>query len=358
VDAAWNDNNEFEIWDDGARCAGYGAEISLGQARPLQTLQMARASYEATLEHKPHERPFVLSRSGCPGIQRYAQSWSGDNATSWHSLRYNIPMGLGISLSGMPNTGHDVGGFHGPAPDAELFVRWVQNGVFHPRFTIHSWNTDGTVNEPWMHPEVLPIVRRWIKFRYQLQPYLYTLFHEAHRTGHPIIRPMVYEFPDDPRCHTESFDFMLGSHLLVASVLEPGARTRLIYLPAGTWWWERYAEKWHEGGQEIEVETPLDHIPFFVRDGGMIPFSPHLSESDREVDVFARSTAEFTLIEDDGISLDYQQGGYTEIRLSVDVEGVCKAERQHSGYELSYSDIMFVVTNADGKTKPKLVTVT
>ncbi len=201
VDAAWNDNNEFEIWDDQARCAGYGQEIPLALARPLQALQMARASYEATLEHKPNERPFVLSRSGCPGIQRYAQTWSGDNTTSWETLRYNLPMGLGMGLSGAPNTGHDVGGFYGPAPDPGLFVRWVQVGVFHPRFAIHSWNTDGTVNEPWMYPEVLDIVRAWIQFRNRLhRPYFYSLFWEAYQTGHPILRPLVYEFPDDPRC--------------------------------------------------------------------------------------------------------------------------------------------------------------
>ena len=348
VDAAWNDNNEFEIWNDGARCAGYGSEIPLGQARSLQTLQMARASYEATQEHKPNERPFVLSRSGCPGIQRYAQSWSGDNATSWNTLRYNIPMGLGMGLSGAPNTGHDVGGFHGPAPDPELFVRWVQNGIFHPRFTIHSWNTDGTVNEPWMYPEILPIIRNWIKFRYALQPYLYTLFHEAHRTGHPIIRPMVYEFPDDPRCHTESFDFMLGSHLLVASVLEPGARTRRVYLPAGTWWCDMHTNKWYEGGQEIEVHTPLDYIPLFLRDGSIIPMTEAHGWKTPHIYVYARSTAQGMLIEDDGLSLHYQRGGYTELRLSVDENGVAKAERLHNGYELPYESLLFTIYLENG----------
>ncbi|HVU12797.1 MAG TPA: glycoside hydrolase family 31 protein [Phototrophicaceae bacterium] len=344
VDAAWNDNNEFEIWDDAARCAGYGEEIPLALARPLQTLQMARASYEATLEHKPDERPFVLSRSGCPGIQRYAQTWSGDNTTSWETLRYNIPMGLGLSLSGMPNTGHDIGGFHGPAPDPELFVRWVQNGVFQPRFAIHSWNTDGTVNEPWMYPDVLPIVRAWIEMRYQLRPYLYSLFWEAHTTGHPIIRPMVYEFPDDPRCWTESFDFMLGSHLLVASVLEPGVTKRKVYLPMGTWWCDFIHLEWYEGGQEVEVDAPLDQMPIFVRDGGIIP----MEDGDQRVArVFARETAEFTLIEDDGISLDYQHGGYTSIRLSVDVDGGCKAERILKGFELPYTQMRYVLPDKD-----------
>jgi alpha-glucosidase len=310
---------------------------------------MARASFEATSEFTPNERPFVLSRSGCPGIQRYAQTWTGDNETSWHTLRYNIPMGLGMGLSGAPNTGHDVGGFYGPAPDPELFVRWVQNGIFHPRFAIHSWNTDGTVNEPWMYPDVLPIVREWIQFRYRLQPYLYTLFFEAYQTGHPIIRPMVYHFPDDPRCHDESFDFLLGSHLLVASVLEPDARTRRVYLPSGTWWCDYYSGEWYEGGQEIEVDAPLDRIPLLVRDGGIIAMTPLKTPDQREVYVFARGEAATTLVEDDGISLDYQQGGYTTVRLTLTQDGdgwTANAERTHADYALPYSQITFIIAGA------------
>ena len=210
IDAIWNDNNEFEGRDDAARCAGFGDPFPIGLGRPLQTLLMARASFEALQTYHPAERPFLLSRAGCPGIQRYAQTWTGDNATSWHTLRFNIPMGLGLSLSGMPNIGHDIGGFAGPRPDPELFVRWVQNGIFHPRFTIHSWNNDGTVNEPWMYPDILPIIRAAIHLRYRLIPYLYSLLVEAAGTGHPIIRPMVYHFPHDPRCRSESFDFMVG----------------------------------------------------------------------------------------------------------------------------------------------------
>jgi alpha-glucosidase len=271
IDAPWNDNNEFELWDDEAICAGFGNPIRMALARPLQTLLMARASYEAALEYRPDELPFVLSRSGTAGIQRYVQTWSGDNETSWHTLRWNIPMGLGMSLSGIPNVGHDVGGFFGPAPDAELFVRWVQCGIFHPRFTIHSWNTDGTVNEPWMHPEVLPIIRDLFRLRYRLLPYLHALMDEAHRTGAPIIRPLVYEFPNDPRCTTESFTFLLGSYLLVAPVLEPGARTWRVYLPAGAAWCDWHTGAWYDGGQTVAVDAPLERIPLFVREGGMIP---------------------------------------------------------------------------------------
>lgn len=352
IDGLWNDNNEFEMWDDEAVCDGFGDPFRIALGRPLQTLLMARSSYEASLAQRPDQRPFVLSRSACPGMQRYVQTWSGDNETSWHTLRYNIPMGLGLSLSGMPHTGHDIGGFFGPAPDAELFVRWVQNGIFHPRFAIHSWNTDGTVNEPWMHPDVLPIVRETIQFRYRMMPYLYNLMAEAHQTGAPVIRPLVYHFPDDPRCWTESFDFMLGSHLLVASVLEAGERTRRMYLPASVWWCDFHSGEWYEGGQEIEVDAPLERIPLFVADGGMIPFGTlmrHVGEKPdtiREVYVFARSATSMMLYEDDGETFAYRDGQYTTLRLSLSLEDgqfAASAEVDHAGYPLPYDRVTFVL---------------
>ncbi|KAJ3269624.1 hypothetical protein HK104_005091, partial [Borealophlyctis nickersoniae] len=146
LDGIWNDNNEYSIPDDSHTYAGDGTPLTVGEAgRPLQTLLMATASYEAIQEARPTKRPFVISRSAAPGVQRYAaQTWSGDNETSWHTLKHNIPMGLNAGLSLLPvGYGHDVGGFVGPRPSPELFVRWVQNGIFHPRFCIHSWKHEG-----------------------------------------------------------------------------------------------------------------------------------------------------------------------------------------------------------------------
>lgn len=262
IDAIWNDNNEFELWDDEAICDGFGKPFRLGLGRPLQTLLMARASYEAIQEFNPAEAPFVLTRSACPGVQRYAQSWSGDNETSWHTLKWNIPMGLGMSLSGFPNYGHDIGGFTGTAPDSELFVRWVQAGVFMPRFAIHSWNTDGTVNEPWMYPEVLPIIREAIKLRYRFIPYLYKLVDEAYRV---YCTPLFF-YEQDMELRDLNFEFMLSDELLVAPVYEPGARTRRVYLPKHCEWRDLYTGQWYEGGQVVEVPAPLEYIPVFVRD--------------------------------------------------------------------------------------------
>ena len=355
IDSTWNDNNEYELWDDLARCHGFGDEMPLGISRPIQTLLMVRASYEAQLEYDPNKRPFVLTRSASPGVQRYAQTWTGDNATSWETLQYNIPMGLGMSLSGMPNIGHDVGGFFGPQPEPELFIRWLQCGIFHPRFTIHSFNTDGTVNEPWMHPEILPLVREIMQLRYQLIPHLYSLFYHSAVTGEPIIAPLFYHFSDDPNTHTRDFEFMLGAHILVAPVYVEGQTQREVYLPSGTWWCHYQTQTWYAGGQTVTVPAPLEEIPLFVRNGGLIikgKAMKHIgAEPDdfRSVELFAyldeSANEQFILFEDDGVSNDYQQGIYTklELRSQVDAGKLSVTINQSGDYPLPYDKLIITV---------------
>ena len=270
IDSIWNDNNEYYSDDDEARCHGFGRGLNLGQLRPLMSFLMTRASFEAQKDFFQVQNPFLISRSGCAGLQRYAQTWTGDNFTSWKSLKYNIPMGLGLGLSGIANYGHDIGGFAGGKPDPELFVRWVQCGIYNPRFCIHSWNDDQTVNEPWMYPEVLPVIRDTIKWRYKLIPFLYTLFEESHRTGDPINRPLFYDYEQDPKAFERDFEFMLGRDVLVAPVFEPGARSRQVYLPKDERpesWVHWQTQKVYASGEEVEVPAPLEECPIFVREG-------------------------------------------------------------------------------------------
>lgn len=358
IEGLWNDNNEFEVHDDAAVCDGFGEPLPASLARPLQTLLMARASHSALTDHAPDKRPYVISRSASIGTQRYAQTWSGDNLTSWDALAYNLPMGLNLSLSGMPSLGHDVGGFAGGRPDAELFLRWVQAGIFSPRFTIHSLAINGEVNTPWMHPEILPHIRDLLRLRYRLIPYFYTLMVEAHRTGQPILRPLVVHFSADPQTHGESFAHLVGANLLVAPVIEPGATTRAVYLPRGADWCDWHTGAVYAGGQTVSVPAPLDaRVPLLVRRGGLIPLATprrctREPDTVREVLAFPLETgrSQFALIEDDGETLAYQRGEQTAVTLSMEstAEGVRFGAVARGGYALPYTHITFV-TPRDGQ---------
>ncbi|MDF0604959.1 glycoside hydrolase family 31 protein [Neisseriaceae bacterium TC5R-5] len=256
--ATWNDNNEFEIRNPRAHCQQFGTPRPASEAKPLHTLLMLQASRAAQIDYAPQQRPFLVSRAGCAGMQRYVQTWSGDNYTSWETLQYNIKMSIGLSLSGVSNTGHDIGGFAGPAPDAELFLRWLQASVLMPRFSIHSWNDDHTANEPWMHPAITPQVRELIKLRYRYLPYLYQQLWRAHQDYQPIIRPTFLDFPDDARCYQENDDFLIGPDLLLAPVVAPGQSRRSVYLPQGSGWYEVNSGQYYDGGERISLAAPLN----------------------------------------------------------------------------------------------------
>ncbi len=322
----WNDNNEFEVRDADARAAFYGHARAAIEAKPLQTLLMMRASREAQVSHAPNKRPFVVTRAGSAGMQRYAQTWSGDNATSWETLKYNIKMGLSLALSGVSNAGHDVGGFSGPAPDAELFLRWVEFGIFMPRFSIHSWNDDGTVNEPWMHPSVTPHVRDLIKFRARIAPYLYDLIWRAHRDYESIIRPTFVDFPDDPRTFDENDEMMLGPSLLVAAVVEPAQTTRRLHVPHGADWYSFWSGEVFGGGREVTVPAVWGRPPLFARAGSVI--AANLAEQhfatradERGLYIFPlRGSGAFQgrCFEDDGETLASVRGHFAEWTVGVE----------------------------------------
>jgi alpha-glucosidase len=351
IDATWNDNNEYEIWDRQARCDGFGQPIPIGLIRPLQPLLMMKASYEIQREYAPNLRPYLISRSGCPGMNRYVQTWSGDNRTNWTSLRYNIKMGLGMSLSGLYNIGHDVGGFAGEKPDPELFVRWVQNGVMHPRFTIHSWNDDGSVNEPWMYPQITPIIRAAMALRYQLMPYFYTCLWQAHHDDEPMLRPTFLDHEHDHHTFRECDDYLFGPSLLVASVVEPKQRTRQVYLPDyQPGWYDFYSHQWFSAGQTITLDAPLEKLPLLVKAGSVLPLNPSVgisntkSDTQRTLLIFPpQGNGEFnsTIFDDDGQSEGYRHNQFLQLDLSVSAssEEIHVTIHQLGDYRPQYQDV-------------------
>ncbi|MGF7067388.1 alpha-glucosidase [Priestia megaterium] len=352
IDSTWNDNNEFEIWSKEATCHGFGNNKEFELIRALHPLLMMKASYEAQLEHNPQLRPYLISRSGSVGMHRYVQTWTGDNRTSWKTLKFNIKMGIGLSLSGIYNFGHDVGGFSGPAPEPELFVRWIQNGIVHPRFTIHSWNDDETVNEPWMYPEVLDSIRELIKFRTKIIPYIYSELRETSNSYHPIIRPTFYDFEHDETTFEENDDFMLGDSLLVASVVEKGKKEREVYLPNNPGgWYDFHVGTWYEGGKKVEIPAPLHYTPLLAKAGAIIPINEaEVTFSTKNMDergflLFpcrGKGKSSYSLYEDDGLTNEYLHTfAYIHVDMETTEDEIQININKEGSYELPYNQITF-----------------
>ena len=323
--SVWNDNCEYDsLVDKDCRCDFEGKGGTIGQLKSVMSNIMCHITDEAIHETFTNTRPYIVCRSGHCGIQRYAQTWAGDNLTCWDSLKYNIATILGMSLSGVANQGCDIGGFYGPSPEAELMVRWIQNGIFQPRFSIHSTNTDNTVTEPWMYGDCTDYIREAIGLRYQLSPYLYSLMERAHETGLPIMEPMCSAFQKDVKCYEEGVDFMLGDSLLVANVVEKGAVSRKVYLPEGETFYDFYTRAAYEGGRTVELPVDLGSIPLFVRSGAIIPMAEdrldNLKTQQAEhirILCAADRDGRFELYEDDGISMDYEKGGFLKTSITM-----------------------------------------
>ena len=322
IGSTWNDNNEFEIWDDGASVDGNGAGGAIACLRPVQTLLMLRASSLAQRAFAPKKRPYMISRSGGPGMQRYVQTWTGDNFSSWETLRYNLRMGHSLSLSALFNFGHDVGGFAGPRPSPELLMRWVEQGIYWPRFTIHSWNDDGTVTEPWTYPELMPMMRAAFAWRERLVPYLYTLLWRAHRDHAPVLRPLFLDFPEQRAAYEEDDTFLLGTDLLVAPVVEPGMTIRSVHLPETPGgWYDLRDGRQLPGGSRQSVEAPLGRAPVLVRAGAILPLGPDRSAQPGSLTVRlfpGKGHSSFALFDDDGCGVI--EDGRAPALIEFDVE--------------------------------------
>ena len=262
---------------------------------------------------RPDQRVFLLCRSGAAGMQRFgAACWSGDINNDFATLEAQIPLGLNTGLSGVPYWGSDVGGFFHAVPETgELYARWFQLGAFSPVFRSHGWVWREHV--PWAHgPEVEAICRRYAELRYRLLPYTYTLAWQAHTLGLPLMRPLVLNYPDDPRVWQLASEFLWGDDLLVAPVTREGATAWPVYLPAGGWF-DFWTGARFEGPVGITVEAPLDRLPLFVRAGAIVPMGPviqHTGERQEEITllIHPEGTSRFELYEDDGRSRAYRQG--------------------------------------------------
>jgi alpha-glucosidase len=301
---------------------GDGVPTTMAEAHNVYALQEARATYEAMVAAAPDRRPFILSRAGFAGIQRYAAVWTGDAPSTWDSLGQTLAMLLGMGLSGIAFAGSDVGGYSGYAT-TELFARWMAVGSISPFFRGHV--TSGVNNqEPWeFGPEVEDISRSLITERYRLLPYLYSLFAEAARTGAPVLRPMVYVFQDDPSLRDVGDQAMLGPFILYAPVVEEGATGRTVILPEGRWF-EAHSGAVHEGPATMDIETTLAALPVYIREGAVVPSAqPGMWTGEADVnplflDIYPspRPTT-FTLYEDAGDGFGYEGSQHSRITYTL-----------------------------------------
>jgi alpha-glucosidase len=277
VNGFWHDMNEpaaFAAWGEPSlplptqyQLEGLGGDHV--QANNLYGLLMNKAGYEGLTEQQPDRRPWLLSRSGWAGNQRYAWNWTGDVSSSWSALRQTLVTMLNLGLSGIPYTGSDIGGFGGH-PSPELFTRWFQLAAFNPFFRGHS-ATGTPRREPWVYGEpYTSIIRTFLKLRYQLLPYLYTLAWKSHQTGHPLMRPLFWSYGDHPLVDDVEDAFLLGEDLLVVPILEENQTSKQVAIPSGEWisYWD---DRVYQGPDEADFETPLERIPLLVRAGCVLP---------------------------------------------------------------------------------------
>ena len=279
VKGVWNDMNEPAIMEVPTKTFPLDVRhdydnnpCSHRKAHNIYGMQMARATYEGVKRFSYPKRPFIITRAAYSGAQRYTSTWTGDNIATWEHLWVaNVQMQR-MSLSGMGFVGSDIGGF-AEQPTGELFTRWIQLGVFHPFCRVHSSGHHGE-QEPWsFDEEVLNISRKYIELRYQLLPYLYTMFWQYTNEAIPMLKPLVYFDQNDPQTHYRTDEFIFGNQILVCPILEPNALGRRMYMPRGNWY-NYWNNQLTAGGRELYVETAYEQIPIFIKEGAIIPKYP------------------------------------------------------------------------------------
>ena len=302
---------------------------------------MAKAAYEG-LKAADGRRPFVITRACYAGTQKYSTVWTGDNHSIWAHLQMAIPQLCSLGLSGMPFAGTDLGGF-GSDTTPELLARWVQFACFPPLFRNHS--ALGTrPQEPWRFgPETLDIYRRYVKLRYEWLPYFYDLFWEEQRTGAPILRPLVFHYPEEETARTCNDEFLVGDRVLVAPVVQQGARRRMVWLPRGEWY-DYWTREKITGPAAFVREAPLELCPIYVKAGSVLPMAlPQSYVGERAQDVLLLDVYPGEGVWDhwldDGESFDYQEGKYHQYRFTVRKDGGVDTRIVHAGYGQPYREI-------------------
>jgi len=355
-DAFWADETEPDLSpNDSYFHVGPGTEYF-----NTYPLFHTKAFYQGMRKDMP-ERALILARDAYLGAQHNgAIFWSSDISPNWDVLKRQVPTGINFVASGMPYWSTDIGGWqdlpysHKPErpvlidpSDArdevhqyddypELYVRWFEYGAFQPTFRTHGTRP---YNEVWSYgKQAEPILEKYLRLRYELMPYIYSLGHGVNQTGAPFMRGLFMDFGNDPKVANIGDEYMFGPALLVAPVTDQGMTSRPVYLPAGTDWYNFWTNERLKGGQTITADAPIDRIPLFVRAGSIIPMGS-VVESTNEVQTIAKlkvypgADGAFDLYRDDGKTYAYEGGKFEVSHLSYsDATG----KVGHTGAEVGY----------------------
>lgn len=356
----WNDMNEPAVGGsylpDNIQFNFDGRGANSPEAKNLFGMLMARSSYEAAVANGGNRRPFILTRSGFAGLQRYSAIWSGDNqAKDEHLLLGNL-LNNQLGLSGVPFTGADVGGYIGDGTK-ELFKRWIEVGAFYPYMRNHK-EFFATANEPWSYGEEgEAIARNYVGFRYRLMPYLYSAFYEATQTGMPIARSLAITDPFDDKVydHQYQYETLFGPSILLAPMTSK-EKIKKLYLPKGEWY-DLYTDEKISGGKEWMQEFPIYQLPLYVKSSAIIPMQ-HAVESTKDnpgdtlfIHIWnGKEVNNYVWYDDAGDGLEYKEGVYAKRQIRFDPEDrIIDVWAQEGTFTSPYKQLCFILHGFDAQ---------
>ncbi|QEC67902.1 glycoside hydrolase family 31 protein [Panacibacter ginsenosidivorans] len=328
INGYWNDMNEPAVGGsylpDNLVFDFDGRKATAAEAKNVYGFQMARSSYEAALKNNNTQRPFVLTRSGFAGVQRYSAMWSGDNMATDEGLMTSVLLNTQFGISGVPFVGYDIGGYIGDG-NKNLYTRWIEVGIFSPYCRNHR-EFFGAANEPWAYgEEAEAISKTYIGFRYQMMPYIYSAFYEASQTGLPVQRSLSINYPFDGNVYelNYQYQFLFGDAILVAP-LTSKETSKKIYLPHGDWY-NIYTDKKITAPKEFTQETPACQLPIYIKASAIIPMQSLVqSTKQKPADTlflhvyYGKEKNTFTYYEDDGNTMAYKNGNFCKRNIEFD----------------------------------------
>jgi len=349
-------HEDMYLWDQ-------GRNSKIEYCKNIYAFCETWATWLAFKKFKPNDRPFILTRSGYSGIQRYAAIWTGDNWTDWKNITLAIRMLVNLNLSAQVFVGSDIGGFMGIIKylfrDKKQFIRWIQTGVWYPFCRVHT-ALGSKSQDPFSYGKIAQeISKKYIELRYELLPYWYSLFYEAFSEGKPILRPLFYFTPEDEECFNKEWEnqFFVGKDILIVPINKRNIKTKRVYLPEGKWI-ELWTLKEYEGKKIQYIPIDLKDIPIFIRKGAIIPtqdvveFIGQKPIETLTLKIFKGdngTTSNCIIYEDDGLSMEYKNDN-KYILLNVQCEyqeanSILKIKPVHINFKPTWKKIKYIIYN-------------